>query len=241
VRFREAAVLGAGVMGAQIAAHFANAGLQVRLLDVTADAAREGFERAKRLKPDPFFTPDVASLITTGGFDEDLASIKDADWVLEAVVERLDAKQALMARVDAVRRADAAVSSNTSGIPIASIADGRSESFRRHWLGTHFFNPPRYLHLMEMIPGADTRPEIMQFVADFCDRHLGKGVVPCKDTPNFIANRIGSFFGATIHKLTVEGEYTVDRTAAQRQFPADGHRRHRRLGARHAQPLRGGS
>ena len=134
MRFRQAAVLGAGVMGAQIAAHFANAGLRVRLLDVSREAAREGLERAKRLKPDPFFTPDAAALIETGSFDEDLASLRDADWILEAIVEKLDAKQALLARVDAVRRADAVVSSNTSGIPIASIADGRSDGFRRHWL-----------------------------------------------------------------------------------------------------------
>ena len=140
---KKVAVLGAGVMGAQIAAHLANAGLRVLLLDVTRDAARDGLQRATKLKPDPFFTPDAASLIRTGGFDEDLAAARTADWIVEAIVERLDAKQALMARVDAVRRADAVVSSNTSGIPIASIAEGRSDSFRRHWLGTHFFNPPR--------------------------------------------------------------------------------------------------
>src|SRR6476661_3033094 len=126
MRIRDAAVLGAGVMGAQIAAHLANAGVRVALLDVSRDAAREGLERAKKMKPDPFFTPDTASLVRTGGFDEDLASIAGADWIVEAIVERLDAKQALMARVDAIRRADAIVSSNTSGIPIAAIAEGRS-------------------------------------------------------------------------------------------------------------------
>ena len=162
MRFRQAAVLGAGVMGAQIAAHFANAGLRVRLLDVTREAARDGLERAKRLKPDPFFTPGAATLIETGGFDDDLAAVKDADWILEAIVEKLDAKQALLARVDAVRRADAVVSSNTSGIPIASIAEGRSDAFRRHWLGTHFFNPPRYLHLLELIPTPETDPAVVR-------------------------------------------------------------------------------
>src|SRR6266542_4634105 len=121
MRFREAAVLGAGVMGAQIAAHLANAGVRVLLLDVSREAARDGLQRAARLKPDPFFTPEVKSLIRTGGFDEDLAAVRDADWIVEAIVERLDAKQALMARVDGVRRDDSIVSSNTSGIPIASI------------------------------------------------------------------------------------------------------------------------
>src|SRR6266849_1454084 len=164
---RQAAVLGAGVMGARIAAHFANAGLRVLLLDVTRDAARDGLQRAGKLKPDPFFTPDLAPLVRTGSFDEDLAAIRETDWIVEAIVERLDAKQALLARVDAVRRDDAVVSSNTSGIPIASIAEGQSESFRRHWLGTHFFNPPRYLHLLEIIPTADTHAGVVRAVTEF--------------------------------------------------------------------------
>ncbi|HYT69540.1 MAG TPA: 3-hydroxyacyl-CoA dehydrogenase NAD-binding domain-containing protein [Vicinamibacterales bacterium] len=214
MRFRKAAVLGAGVMGAQIAAHFANAGVRVRLLDVSRDAAREGLERAKRLKPDPFFTPDAAALIETGGFDEDLASIADADWILEAIVERLDAKQALMARVDGVRRTDAVVSSNTSGIPIASIAEGRSESFRRHWLGTHFFNPPRYLHLLEIIPTADTDPAVVRAITEFGDVRLGKGVVLAKDVPGFIANRIGMFSLMQVFRALESGEYTIEEVDA---------------------------
>src|SRR5262249_23446675 len=172
---RDAAVLGAGVMGAQIAAHFANAGVRVRLLDVSREAARDGLARAVRLKPHPFFTARVASLIQMGSFDDDLPSIGSADWIAEAIVERLDAKQALAARVDAVRRADAIVSSNTSGIPIASIAGGRSESFRRHWLGTHFFNPPRYLHLLELIPTSETDPAVVRDLTAFADVRLGKG------------------------------------------------------------------
>jgi 3-hydroxyacyl-CoA dehydrogenase len=214
MRLRSAAVLGAGVMGAQIAAHFANAGLRVRLLDVTRDAAREGLERAKRLKPDPFFTPDVVSLISTGSFDDDLAYVRDADWILEAIVERLDAKQALMARVDAVRRADAIVSSNTSGIPIASIAEGRSEGFRRHWLGTHFFNPPRYLHLLEIIPTAETDPVVVRAVTEFADIRLGKGVVLAKDVPGFIANRIGMFGLMQIFRALESGGYTIEEVDA---------------------------
>jgi 3-hydroxyacyl-CoA dehydrogenase len=214
VRFRQAAVLGAGVMGAQIAAHFANAGVRVRLLDVTRDAAREGLARAMRLKPDPFFTPDTAALIETGGFDEDLGSLRDADWILEAVVEKLEIKQALLARVDAVRRADAVVSSNTSGIPLTSIALGRSEGFRRHWLGTHFFNPPRYLHLLEVIPTADTDPVVVRDVASFADLRLGKGVVLAKDVPGFIANRIGMFGMMQIFRALESGEFTIEEVDA---------------------------
>jgi 3-hydroxyacyl-CoA dehydrogenase len=211
---RAAAVLGAGVMGAQIAAHLANAGVRVRLLDVTRDAAREGLERAKKLKPDPFFTPDAMSLIETGGFDEDLAGVADADWIVEAVVERLDAKRALMGRVDEVRRADTIVSSNTSGIPIASIAEGRSDGFRRHWLGTHFFNPPRYLHLLELIPTPDTDAAVVRSVTEFGDVRLGKGVVRAQDAPGFIANRIGIFGVMQALRAIESGEYTVEEVDA---------------------------
>jgi 3-hydroxyacyl-CoA dehydrogenase len=211
---RSATVLGAGVMGAQIAAHLANAGVRVRLLDVTRDAARDGLARARRLKPDPFFTADDATLIATGGFDEDLARAADSDWIVEAVVERLDAKQALMARVEGVRRADAIVSSNTSGIPIASIAEGRSPEFRRHWLGAHFFNPPRYLHLLELIPTVETDPAVVRRVAGFCDVRLGKGVVRAKDSPGFIANRIGIYGMVQALRAVDSGEYTIEEVDA---------------------------
>jgi 3-hydroxyacyl-CoA dehydrogenase len=192
---RSAAVLGAGTMGAQIAAHLANAGVPVTLLDLTRDTAAELLKRAQGLKPDPFFTKDAASRIVLGGFDSaaDFARIAGADWIVEAVVERLDVKQSLLARVDEVRKADAIVSSNTSGIPVTSIAEGRSESFRRHWLGTHFFNPPRYLKLLEIIPTAETDPAVVAAMRAFADTRLGKGVVIARDTPNFIANRIAMF------------------------------------------------
>ena len=214
MRIREAAVLGAGVMGAQIAAHFANAGLRVLLLDITREAAQDGLKRATKLRPDPFFTPDTVSLVRTGGFDEDLAAVRDADWIVEAIVERLDAKQALMARVDAVRRDEAIVSSNTSGIPIASIAEGRSESFRRHWLGTHFFNPPRYLRLLELIPTADTSPDVVPAVTEFADLRLGKGVVLAKDVPGFIANRIGVYGLTQVFRAIESGEFTIEEVDA---------------------------
>ena len=192
-RIRTVAVLGAGTMGAQIAAHFANAGIPVLLLDVTRDAARDGLARARQLKPDPFFTPDGPALVRTGGFEEDLPSIASADWIIEAVVERLEVKQSLFERVDRHRAPDAIVSSNTSGIPIAAIVAGRSASFRAHALGTHFFNPPRYLRLVEIIRTADTDPAVERAVAEFADHRLGKGVVAARDTPNFIANRIGLY------------------------------------------------
>jgi 3-hydroxyacyl-CoA dehydrogenase len=192
-RIRSAAVLGAGTMGAQIAAHLANAGLPTLLLDVDAATAAEGLKRARALSPDPFFTPGAAALIRTGGLDTDLAAIARADWIVEAVIERLDVKQSLFERVEGHRAAGAIVSSNTSGIPIASLADGRSEAFRRHFLGTHFFNPPRYLRLLELIPTADTDPGVRDTLASFADLRLGKGTVIAKDTPNFIANRIGLF------------------------------------------------
>jgi 3-hydroxyacyl-CoA dehydrogenase len=207
---RSVAVLGAGTMGAQIAAHFANAGVPVVLLDLTADAARDGLKRARALKPDPFFTSDAAALISTGGFDPDLPKVASVDWILEAVVEQLDVKRALLERVDAVRRAGTIVTSNTSGIPIASLAEGRSDDFRRHWLGTHFFNPPRYLRLLEIIPTPETEPAIVERVSHFSDHRLGKGVVLAKDKPNFIANHIGLFGVAQVLRALASGEYTIE-------------------------------
>src|SRR4029077_3312931 len=129
-------------------------------------------------------------LITTGGFEHDLAHLNEVDWIIEAVVEQVDIKRSLLERVDAVRRTGTIVSSNTSGIPIALLAEGRSDDFRRHWLGTHFFNPPRYLHLLEVIPTAETGAGVVETVRAFSDQHLGKGVVLAKDTPNFIGNHL---------------------------------------------------
>jgi 3-hydroxyacyl-CoA dehydrogenase len=207
---RSAAVLGAGTMGAQIAAHLANAGVRVLLLDLTDALAREGLTRARGVKPDPFFTPDAHQLIETGGFDRDLPRLADVDWIVEAVVEQIDVKQALIARVDAVRRGATIVSSNTSGIPIASLSAGRTADFRRHWLGTHFFNPPRYLRLVEVIPTADTDSAVVDRVSRFADVSLGKGVVVAKDTPNFIANRIGLFGMFAALRALESGGYTVE-------------------------------
>jgi 3-hydroxyacyl-CoA dehydrogenase len=218
---RRVAVLGAGTMGSRIAAHFANARIPSLLLDIvlpgakTRDqAARCGVEAALKGKPGAFFTADAARFITAGNFDDDLARVRDCDWIIEAVTEDLGIKRALYDRLMEHRAPGSIVSSNTSGIPLHQIAGGYPADFREHFLGVHFFNPPRYLHLVEMIPGPATRPEIMAFLTEFCDLHLGKGVVPCKDTPNFIANRIGAFFGATIQRLTIEHDLTIEEVDA---------------------------
>ncbi len=206
---RSVAVLGAGTMGAQIAAHAANAGLRVLLLDLSADIARQGLERAARLKPDPFFTPDARWQIDAAGFDEGIDELSAVDWVIEAVVERIEVKRELFARVEGPA-ANAIISSNTSGLPIASLGEGRSESFRHRLLGTHFFNPPRYLPLLEIIPTPDTDPAITEQVAAFADRRLGKGVVLSGDCPGFIANRLGLFGFVRLLRLLQEGRHTVE-------------------------------
>jgi 3-hydroxyacyl-CoA dehydrogenase len=206
---RHATVLGAGVMGSQIAAHLANAGVPVLLLDVTPQAAREGLDKARALKPDPFFTPDTQTIISTGGFDDSLARASQSDWIVEAIVERLDIKRQLFERLEPHRRADAIVSTNTSGIPIAAIAEGRSDGFRRRFLGTHFFNPPRYLRLLEIIPTANTDAAVVETMSVFADRRLGKGVVIAKDTPNFIANHIGLFGVARVFEALNDG-FTIE-------------------------------
>jgi 3-hydroxyacyl-CoA dehydrogenase len=207
---RRVAVLGAGTMGSRIAAQLANAQVPSLLLDLSEAAARSGVDAALKSRPGAFFTHDGAHLITPGSFDSDLQKIKDCDWIIEAVTEDLKIKRALYSRVMEHRKPGSIVSTNTSGIPLGQIAEGYPEEFRAHFLGTHFFNPPRYLHLAEVIPGPATRPDILAAVSEFCDLHLGKGVVPCKDTPNFIANRIGSFFGAMVQELTVEFDLTFE-------------------------------
>jgi 3-hydroxyacyl-CoA dehydrogenase len=204
-------------MGSRIAGHFANAGIPALLLDIVLPgnanrnaAALAGIENAAKQKPIAFFTPETAKLITAGNFEDNLKDIRRCDWVIEAVTENLDIKRELMAKVSILRTPGSIISSNTSGIPLAAISEGFDSEFRQHFLGTHFFNPPRYLHLLEVIPGVETLPEVLGFVREFGDRRLGKGVVVCKDTPNFIANRIGTFFGSTIHKIAVEEGYSVE-------------------------------
>ena len=218
--FRTVAVLGAGVMGSQIAAHFANAGLLVHLLDVApSDIGQEGpndrivesaYKAATKLNPDPFFAPSVQKRITLGNFQDDFDRVADADWIIEVVVERLDVKQDLMARIEETAREDAVISSNTSGLPIAQIAEGRSDGFKSRFLGTHFFNPPRYLPLFEVIPTPDTDPEVLARVSHFARVHLGKGVVVAKDTPNFIGNRIGIYAMMGAIRQFTDGGYSIE-------------------------------
>lgn len=214
--FRTAAVLGAGVMGTQIAAHLANAGLTVHLLDLPGNGDHKNvivetaFKKARKQTPPIFFTETTARRVILGNFDEHFHRIADVDWVIEAVVENLNIKQQLLARLESVIRDDTVVSTNTSGLPIHAIAQGRSESFRRRFLGTHFFNPPRYLQLLEIIPTADTDLEILKRLQGFARLQLGKGVVIAKDTPTFIANRIGMYVTMlTLHRWLEQG-YTIE-------------------------------
>lgn len=202
----KAVVLGAGTMGARIAAHFANAGLPCVLLDIVppdlkpdaSPAERNrivsaGLEAARKSRPAAFFTGSLAGRIALGNFEDDLARCAEADWIIEVVAENLEIKRKLLSRVAQFRKPGAIVTTNTSGLPVHLIAEGMPAEFQQHWAGTHFFNPPRYLKLVEVIPGPATSPEILEALSDFCDRRLGKGVVIAKDTPNFIANRIGTF------------------------------------------------
>jgi 3-hydroxyacyl-CoA dehydrogenase len=230
-RIEKAAVLGAGTMGAQIAAHLANAGITTLLLDVVPKEptpeeaakgltleskevrdriARAGLEAARKAKPAAFFSEAAATLVSTGNFDDDLPRLKDCDIIIEAVVENLEIKRQLFGRVERVRKPGSVVASNTSGIPIRQIAEGFSEEFRAHFLGTHFFNPPRYLHLVELIRTEWTSPEVSCSVYGFLDRRLGKGVVVAKDRPNFIANRIGTFGAMVTLKTLEEDGYTFE-------------------------------
>jgi 3-hydroxyacyl-CoA dehydrogenase len=228
---RRVAVLGAGTMGAAVAAHAANAGLDVDLLDIAPAeltpeeeekglslespqvrnrVVRAGYDRMLKARPPALMSPSLAERIRLGNFEDDLERVREADWVFEAIVERLEPKRALLERVEPLLVPDAVVSSNTSGIPLHSIAEGRSEGFRRRFLGTHFFNPPRYLKLLELIPTADTDPEVLERVRLFGETELGKGVVIAKDTPNFIGNRLGSYAGMQAARYAFEHGYSIE-------------------------------
>jgi 3-hydroxyacyl-CoA dehydrogenase len=214
--FRTAAVLGAGIMGSQIAAHLANAGLSVHLLDMPATSGNKNehvetaFKKALKLTPPVFFTEKTARRVKLGNFEQHFDRLQDVDWVIEAVVEDLAIKQQLMAKVEAVVRPDAIVSTNTSGLSIQAIAEGRSPSFRQQFLGTHFFNPPRYLKLLELIPTPDTDPLVLERLQWFGRLHLGKGIVVAKDTPNFIANRIGLYATMLGLQAFTESGYSIE-------------------------------
>jgi 3-hydroxyacyl-CoA dehydrogenase len=218
-RIHKVAVLGAGTMGSRIAAHFANAGVPSFLFDIVppdADVparnkiAAAGLDAAKKSKPAAFMEASLSRLITIGNFDDDLKRLAEVDWIIEAVVENLDLKRALLRKVETIRKPGTIITSNTSGLPVGKIADGFSEDFRRSWFGTHFFNPPRYMRLLEIIPTPDTDRACIDAVAQFCDIHLGKGIVLAKDTPNFIGNRIGTFSVLNVMRLMQEMDLTIE-------------------------------
>jgi 3-hydroxyacyl-CoA dehydrogenase len=216
---KKVAVLGSGVMGSGIALHLANIGVEVLLLDIVPFDLKEeekanpkmrnkivndAFTFALKSKPAQAYSPASASRVTLGNFDDDMPKIKDCDWVIEVVVERLDIKQQVFEKVDKLRKPGTLVTSNTSGIPIHLMAEGRSEDFQKHFCGTHFFNPPRYLRLLEIIPTAKTDQSVVDFLMHYGDVFLGKETVLCKDTPAFIANRVGVYTMAKIYQLTAE-------------------------------------
>jgi len=218
-RVHKVAVLGAGTMGARIAAHFANAGVPSYLLDIVppdADGsarnkiAAAGLEAAKKSKPAALFEPELARLVTIGNFEDDLKRLSEVDWIIEAVVENLEIKRALLEKVEAIRKPGTIITTNTSGLPVAKIAAGFSDDFRKSWFGTHFFNPPRYMRLLEIIPTPETDPAAIEAVAHFSGVNLGKGVVFAKDTPNFIANRIGTFSVLNVMRLMQEMDLSVE-------------------------------
>src|SRR5258708_10718047 len=231
ITVKKAAVLGAGTMGAQIAAPLANAGIPTLLLDIvrrelTADEqakgltlespqvririARDGYEAAKKAKPAAFFTTDLAGLVSVGNFEDDLAKLKDCDLIIEAVVENLQIKQGLYEKIEQHRRPGSVVASNTSGIPLQQLAAGRSADFRAQFLAMHFFNPPRYMHLAELIRTEWTKPEVSCSMFGFLDERLGKGVVVAKDRPNFIANRIGTFGALVTMRAMLDDGYSIE-------------------------------
>jgi 3-hydroxyacyl-CoA dehydrogenase len=213
-------------MGSRIAAHFANAGLPCVLLDIVPQASpagqpgdrnkivRAGLDAAKKAKPAAFFTASLAGKVEIGNFDDDLARCAEADWIIEVVAENLEIKRNLLARVAPLCKPGTIVTTNTSGLPVHVIAEGMSEDFQQHWAGTHFFNPPRYLKLVELIPGPKTSSSVIETLTDFCDRRLGKGVVIAKDTPNFIANRIGTFSMLNALRLMTSLGLTIEEVDA---------------------------
>ena len=224
-RIHKVAVLGAGTMGARIAAHFANAGVPSYLLDIVPqDAppsgsargsdrdkiAAAGLDAAKKSKPAAFMDASLARLVTIGNFEDDLKKLAEVDWIIEAVVENLDIKRTLLRKVEAIRKPGTIITTNTSGLPVGKIAEGFSADFRKSWFGTHFFNPPRYMRLLELIPTPDADPALIDAVSNFCDVQLGKGVVLAKDTPNFIGNRIGTFSVLNVMRLMQEMDLTIE-------------------------------
>ncbi len=228
-RIKKIAVLGSGVMGSGIAAHYANIGLDVIMLDIVPFDISEADKNNKKVrnsivngalaasiksKPAPLYDKKFASRIETGNFDDDFEKIADCDWIIEVVIERLDIKKQIFEKVEKYRKPGTLVTSNTSGIPIHLMTEGRSEDFKKHFCGTHFFNPPRYMRLFEVIPTKDTSPEVIDFFMNYGERYLGKQTVLCKDTPAFIANRVGVYAMAKIYQLTKEMGLSIEEVDA---------------------------
>ena len=207
---KKVAVLGSGVMGSRIACHFAGAGIQAILLDMDNKLASDSLAAAVKSNPSPVYSKNALKLITTGSFEGNMKDIASCDWIIEVVIERLDIKQKIFEDVEKYRKPGTLVTSNTSGIPINMMAEGRSDDFKKHFCGTHFFNPPRYLRLLEIIPTKYTDPEVTDFLMNFGDLHLGKTTVLCKDTPAFIANRIGVYGIMSIFQLVEKLGLTID-------------------------------
>ncbi|OPH47293.1 3-hydroxyacyl-CoA dehydrogenase [Paenibacillus ferrarius] len=232
---RKAAVIGSGVMGSGIAAHLANVGIPVLLLDIVPSQllaqesaagltldhpkvrnrfADQAIDKLKKTNPAPLYSEDFAARITAGNLEDDVSKLADVDWIIEVIVENLQAKQQLISRIEKVWKRGTIVSSNTSGISIHAMVESASDEFKRHFLGTHFFNPPRYMKLVEVIPNEATDPAIVAFMKDFCEKKLGKGVVQAKDTPNFIGNRIGTYGLLVTLREMIAGGYSVEEVDA---------------------------
>ncbi len=209
-QIKKVAVLGSGVMGSQICAHLSNAGIPSLAFDLTLELAQKGIDAAMKLKPAAFYDVATEKLITRCSYDEHLELLRDADWVIEAIAERVDLKQSLFKKILPFLKATAIVSSNTSGISIREMTAGQPDNFKKRFLVTHFFNPPRYMRLLELVGGEPTDPAVMQSIADFCENTLGKGIVHAKDTPNFIANRIGVYGMMLTIRLTRDMRLTVE-------------------------------
>ncbi len=230
-RINKVAVIGSGIMGSRIACHFANIGVEVLLLDIvpkelTAKEEKKGLTieskavrnrivndaltASLKSKPSPIYSKDLALKVSTGNLEDDLSRISDCDWIIEAVVERLDIKKIVFDQIEKYRKPGTLITTNTSGIPVEQMLDGRSEDFQSHFCGSHFFNPPRYLKLLEIIPSSKTNQEVIDFLMHYGDLHLGKDMVLCKDTPAFIANRIGVANILSLFHLVEEMGLTVE-------------------------------
>ncbi|MCJ7758702.1 MAG: 3-hydroxyacyl-CoA dehydrogenase family protein, partial [Gillisia sp.] len=230
-RINKVAIIGSGIMGSGIACHFANIGVEVLLLDIVPRElnekekkngltledkpvrnrlVNEALQASLKSKPSPIYHKDFANRIKTGNLDDDISKVSEADWIIEVVVERLDIKKKVFDNLEKYRKKGTLISSNTSGIPIQQMSEGRSDDFKKNFCGTHFFNPPRYLRLFEIIPGPDTSDEVLEFLNEYGEKFLGKISVVAKDTPAFIGNRVGIFSIMSLFHMVKEMDMTIE-------------------------------